>query len=133
MLLTYIAIQLAVISGWSGFSGSMGPKEHTKDLSLVVGAWYMLGGSKAVAGEGHFWSKIPMSEKNSVAPSWPPMPPKLFFSGWNGLYGSMGPWGCVRHLGLVMGPFQVLNRTQMVAGECHFSPKSPYLGGGSTT
>ena len=24
----------------------------------------------------------------------------------------------------------MLNRTQMVAGECHFSPKSPYLGGG---
>ena len=59
---------------------------------------------KIVAGGGHPWSEIPMSEggfsgtflaSNVIQVT--------VISGWNGLYGPMRPGGHTRHLELVMG------------------------------
>ena len=57
----------------------------------------MLGGSVTVSGEGHFWSKILMSEGVQWRIVYLQCHPTVI-SGWNGSYGSMRSRGHVRHL-----------------------------------
>ena len=61
---------MTVISDFSSLLGAMRPRAHTKYLSQAVrGIVHARGGSVTVSGEGHFLSKIPISEGKSVAHS----------------------------------------------------------------
>ena len=104
MFLASNVTEVAVTSGWNGSYGSMGPKEHVRHLALVMGAmpspqWVPNGGwrwsfwaENPHVGRGVQWRLMAYVATNVAV-----------ISDWNGSYGSMGPFGHIKCLDLVMG------------------------------
>ena len=61
---------MAVISGWNGSDGSMGPERHVSYVTLVVGAMqrpHLNGSLMVVGGESFLAEKSPCRKRGSVA------------------------------------------------------------------
>ena len=95
--------KVAVISGWNDTYGSMGPDGHVGHLALVMGA---MPSPRWVPNGSWRWSFYAENPQVGREVQWPLMAyiatQVAVISGWNGSYGSTGPYGHVGHLALVM-------------------------------
>ena len=102
--MAYNVTKVAVTLGWNVLYGSMGPVGHVRRIALVMGA---MPSHQWVPNGGWRWSFLaenPHVGREAQCPLMAYIGTKVtVISDWNGSYESMGPYGHVRCLELVMG------------------------------